>query len=142
MRFRLRRRSGGSRRRRSLKKTYGPGELERKLRSLRSRFARAAQRVYDKWDPEDEWGGRGGICDDVCGAMMDVVPGDVEVDVGGQPGSDHAPLLVYTDDEAYIVDIPASVYETGGGYSWEKIPGVRISSRDVQVYGVDRRYAV
>lgn len=125
-----------------LKRDYKPGELKRKLLSLRPRFARAAQRVYDRWDPDDDWGGGGGICDEVCEAMADVVPGDVDVEVGGQPGSDHAPLLVYTDDEAFMVDIPASVYETGGGYSWEKIPDVRIRAGDVQVYEVDRRYAV
>lgn len=125
----------------SQKAKYGPGKLKRKLMSLRSRIALAAQRVYDQWDPEDEWGS-GGICDEVCDAMSDIVAtsvSGVDIDVGGQPGSDHAPLLVYTDDEAYIIDIPASTYERGSGYSWEKIPDVRIRASDVQVYAVDRR---
>lgn len=116
------------------------GDLMRKVRSLKPQMAAAAQRVYNRWHPDDYGGG--GICDDVASAMSGVIAmrvAGVEVDVGGWAG-DHAFVQVWNDEEALNVDIPPGVYETGGGYSWEKIEGVRISSRDVFVDSIPLSY--
>lgn len=120
-------------------KVVRPGQLRSRLMGLRSRIAHAAQRVYDDWDPE--WHS-GGICDDVADAMSSVVAlsiADVEMDIGGWHG-DHAFLQVWTDDEAFVVDIPPSVYETGGGYRWEKIEDVRIRPGHVVIDKIPRSY--
>ena len=109
-------------------------------------MARAAQKVYDEWEVDedglDDVYGGGGICDDIASAMGDVVSralDDVTVVDGGQDGDDHAFIVVLTDTEAVAVDIPPSVYERGGGFSWEKIPGVRFDSGDVVLDHLRRR---
>jgi hypothetical protein len=110
------------------------------LLALRGRLAEAAQTVVDAWgqdeDGFDEELGTGGPCDRVADAMSGVLAEalpDAEVEDGGQDGDDHAFLLVTLGGERFIVDVPPRVYEVGGGYSWKKIPGARISEDDVVV---------
>lgn len=43
----------------------------------------------------------------------------------------HVECIAYSDTEAYYVDIPYQLYETGGGYSWKKIQGVSFGPDDV-----------
>jgi hypothetical protein len=127
-------------------------ELTRRIEAVRPALARAAQNEYDQWDQDeeglDEVCGAGGICDriaDAFGYVLNRLPG-VDVMTGGQDGDDHAYIVAYTDTEAVSVDIPPGVYETGGGYTWKKRPGVRFSPSDVviEVLGrrdIDDRYA-
>lgn len=114
--------------------------LESQLISLRAEIADVAQDVYDDWDPEGGWDPGGGICDVVCTEIQNVIHNKLPVDsrLGGWEGDDHAWLIVYTDDEAYGVDIPPDVYETGGGYNWEKLPDVEIEPSDVVIWEIPR----
>ena len=57
---------------------------------------------------------------------------------GGQEGDEHAYIIVFNDTEAYEVDIPPGVYETGRGYSWKKIEGARIEPENVVINPVPR----
>lgn len=116
--------------------------LDKRISSLRSRIAKAAQEVYDNWHPEDEYDeySGGGICDDVSraiGGILVDLEGVSTVD-GGQDGDDHAFIVAYTDTDAFAVDIPPSVYERGGGYSWEKVEGVEIDPDDIEIYPISR----
>lgn len=118
--------------------------LKKRLESLRADLAAAAQRVIDEWQPDeygwDEGFGAGGACDEVAKAMSEVVAGleGVEIQDGGHEGDDHAYLVVYDADEAFAVDIPPDIYETGGGYSWKKVEGARISPGDILITELDR----
>lgn len=122
--------------------------LYQKLYAIRHLIAKAAQHVYDQWEPDEEgidceYGG-GGICDQVARGIEDTIrdhvkEDDLEVVEGGQPGDDHAWVLVFNDEEAYDVDIPPDVYETGGGFSWKKTHGVTIRDTDVVISPVDRK---
>lgn len=118
------------------------------LMQLRPQIARAAQGIYDAWEQDennmDEEYGVGGICDEIAGAVEGIVSSslpDVEVDDYGFDGDDHASKIVSAIDlntmqptgERYLVDIPYSVYEQGGGYNWKKIPNVVFTSNDVQI---------
>ena len=114
--------------------------LLNKLRSIRTEMAHAAQEVYDSWDQDEDGDdpelGSGGICDRISDALASVVVNaieDVEVHEGGQDGDDHSWLIVMNNAEAYSVDIPPRVYETGGGYSWKKIPDVVFKSDDIVI---------
>lgn len=121
--------------------------LERKLQGCRADIARAAQAVLDAWDPdengEDDRYGGGGPCDDIAQEIMGVIdarcPG-VSMMEGGQEGDDHAFVVAYTETEACNVDIPPFVYERGGGYSWTKIEGARITAGDVVVQPIPRNW--
>lgn len=125
------------------------GRLREALEALRPRIAEAAQEVLDGWEQDedgyDESFGWGGACDDINRAIQEIIVGTidgVEVVDGGHDGDDHAWTIVYDDVEAFAVDIPPSVYETGGGYSWKKIDGVRVSPDDIVIEPVRRKDVV
>jgi hypothetical protein len=96
----------------------------------KEKLAEIAQTVYDAWDASDkdygDWQvGFGGIChliaekivsylDDI-GIYAQTVSSDAEV---------HVYVVAKTEDGVYLIDIPPHLYETGGGYNWEKIPEV------------------
>lgn len=130
-----------------MKANRSRGDLFSRLASLRGDMASAAQSVYDAWhqddDGIDEEIGCGGICDRVAdaigGIIVDRLPG-VEIDQGGQDGDDHAFVIAYDTDTAVSVDIPASVYESGGGYAWRKRPGVTITQDDVTLDELPRAW--
>lgn len=128
--------------------------VHQKLLNLRSQFALVAQSVYDSWDQDEEgWDkdlllGTGGICDQIVEGWYEIMnaqfdENEVEFQQGGQDGDDHAWLVVRVTDnfksgksEIYGVDINPFTYETGGGYSWKKRPGVKFSANDVEVFKV------
>ena len=119
--------------------------LKQQILEVRPKLAQAAQAVIDAWEQDedgyDEEFGTGGACDAVAQAMSEVVGSSIpgaEVTDGGQDGNDHAFIIVYDETEAWAVDIPPSVYETGGGYNWRKIPDARVDPDDVVVWKVDR----
>ena len=111
--------------------------LQQELETLRPQMATAAQQVYDDWNPDKEGldpvYGEGGPCDEITAALAGVIAGatDVHLDDGGHEGDDHAFLLASRAGERYWVDIPPRVYEEGGGYSWQKIPGIQIKPEDI-----------
>jgi len=117
--------------------------LLKQLKNLKPEFAKAAQRVYEQWE-QDEDGvdpelGAGGICQDVADAMADVVleygVGDVEIVDNNGVGEQHVWIVVYNETgEAYHVDIPPSVYEIGSGYKWRKNIDVEIKAEDVSIW--------
>jgi len=119
-------------------------DLKTQLMSLRGQFAQAAQRVYDEWnvipgeEMDDELGG-GGICQDIAEAIAEVVQMNIQnvephiVDSQGV-GDQHVWVCVCNEEECFDVDIPPSIYERGGGYSWKKIPGVVFSPNCISIY--------
>jgi len=113
--------------------------LLQELRLLKAQLAAVAQVVLDDWtgDGEDPTLGAGGPCDQIaramCVAVGERLPG-VELDDGGQDGDDHAWVVVSRGDDKCGVDIPASAYEVGSGYSWRKREGVNLTWRDVAVW--------
>jgi hypothetical protein len=118
-------------------------ELYRKLFELRPYFAQVAQQVYDSWQPDPVEGdpeiGAGGICDQISEAINEVLAAaDIDTTSGGQDGDDHAYIIAYDDNEAYAVDIPFSLYETGGGYNWTKIENVSFTEDDIQIAEIQR----
>lgn len=95
------------------------------LRGSAHELAAAAKRVYDGWDQVDgmdEELGAGGICQDVAGAMAEVLSakGFDVITVHASVGENHVYLVTLTEDGVFSVDIPPSVYEIGSGYVWEK----------------------
>lgn len=117
--------------------------LHEKLKRLRGKLARAAQAVVDDWDVDEdgisEVFGSGGPCDEIAKEMAYILSeAGIDTIDGGQPGDDHAWLIAFDAErrQAFGVDVPPSVYETGGGYSWKKIEGAQVSPRDVAVFPI------
>jgi GNAT superfamily N-acetyltransferase len=123
--------------------------LASKLKALRPQLAAAAQKEYDEWDASDEeYGdgevGFGGICHLIADAMADVITQHIP-EAGVQSFSHHdevhVSLSVWDETqeeservELFDVDIPPRIYETGGGYTWKKIPDVIFEADDVTIY--------
>ena len=107
----------------------------RNIKVLISTMAQKVQAVYDAWtqdeDGMDEELGGGGLCQDVAEAVADVLNmNGVEAGtVSQQVGDQHVYCIVKVAEGVFEVDIPPSLYETGSGYSWRKIPGIKFDSR-------------
>lgn len=113
------------------------------IQEIKADLAEAAQEVYDNWQQdEDGWDeevGSGGICHLIADEMINVMFGagisecfsvscDHEV---------HVYCVVQCEEGVVEVDIPYSIYETGGGYTWKKINGVKFIEEDVFVNILD-----
>lgn len=112
--------------------------LERQLMMLRPEIAKAAQAVYDQWETDDEEldpvVGGGGICDEIAQAIGEVLLlHDIDYTDGGHDGDDHAYLIAYDNESAYVVDIAPQNYESGGGMVWTKIPNITFTPEMVEV---------
>jgi hypothetical protein len=112
--------------------------LLQNLESLKPQFAMAAQKVYDDWqeDEYDDYNG-GGICQDIAEEIATVINQHMpDVNVGtvsSSCGEQHVFVILHNDLEGYSVDIPYYVYETGGGYSWKKIKGVKFLADHISI---------
>lgn len=113
-------------------------ELEKLLPELVS----AAQKIYDNWD-QDENGldpelGSGGICDQITQEWAGILSlQGWDSTEGGQEGDDHSFLYIRKSEdshEAYGIDIPTHIYESGGGYSWKKIPSVIFQPHHINIW--------
>jgi len=113
-------------------------ELYSYLESVKDNIAKAAQKVYDNWEQDeegyDEVYGGGGICDDIADAMCNVIQGYDCFHLYNEHDC-HTSIYVYDTEnkEIYNVDIPPYKYEKGYGYTWEKIQDVELSNKDVQI---------
>jgi hypothetical protein len=122
------------------KKFLESGEVfYNQLLSLRPLIAQAAQKIYDSWEQDDECD-MGGICDEIASEIQSIVaqhaPGVETID-GGHDGDDHAWVIAYNSQQAFGIDIPPHIYETGGGYCWKKIPNVRITANEVEIWDLE-----
>lgn len=110
-----------------------------RIQQLKPELIKAAQRVYDAWElDEDGYDpdvGSGGIChliaDEICSVLYDH---DIDcLTQSLEQGEVHVWTIAYDEEteDAIIIDIPPRVYETGGGYTWEKIPNVTFDEDDM-----------
>lgn len=126
--------------------------LENQLKELKPLLAAKAQEIYDEWDEDniDEYAG-GGICHYIADGFVEIlnekfpnlisftISDSFEVHVYAAIADISEDKLENEDSEidgtyVYNVDIHHSVYETGGGYSWKKIPNVEFLPEDVSIY--------
>lgn len=130
----------------------GKRELPPEISAAMPSIIKVAQQTYDDWHQDeeglDEELGEGGIChliaEEICSILAShgLDCGSVSAQVGEQ----HVWAVVkidgvrdedgeYDRDNAGVwsIDIPPGVYESGGGYSWRKKPGVAFEAADVVV---------
>lgn len=115
--------------------------MKAKLESLKSQFAEAGQKIYNEWEQDhegyDEMYGSGGICDDIADEMCDVVSRNSGYGCFTRYSEYecHTSIYVYDTPNKILmhVDISPYNYETGGGYTWKKIPDVRFQPEMVEI---------
>lgn len=113
-----------------------------RLEQLLPQFVAAAQSEYNQWDQDeegmDEELGGGGICQEIASAFCDILySANISCSIfDSQIGDQHVWAVAYDEEEAYSVDISPYAYETGGGYTWRKIPNVIFSSDDISIESV------
>lgn len=123
---------------------YPLSDPKQSINESRKDIAAAAQKIVDDWQQDeegyDEQFGGGGACDAIANEISGILgnKGFTTID-GGQDGDDHAFVIAHNGKQAFIVDIPPSVYETGGGYSWTKRGDAKITPEDVVVEALDIR---
>lgn len=118
------------------KKAYTQNDIVR----LKPQLAQAAQKAYDYWDEDyaEELGG-GGICQDIADNIAGVLnehgieAGAVSASVGDQ----HVFTVAQVEEGIFVVDINPHLYERGGGYNWNKIPGIKFSPNDIYIYKIN-----
>lgn len=107
-----------------------------KLKSLRPKFVKAAQGVYDQWsgDDDEELNG-GGICDQIADAISEVCNqnGIEATTMVASHGEQHIFTIVKLSDGVYSVDISPYRYETGSGFKWKKIESVKFQINDIEI---------
>lgn len=111
-----------------------PPEIKEAMPDL----VRLAQERYDAWqldeDGYDSEVGSGGICHLIAdsfanhlgkgGRLCTTVSSDHEV---------HVYVVLRLPSGVWLVDIRPYHYETGGGYSWEKIPDVQFDENHITI---------
>ncbi len=123
---------------------YRKSELYQKIKSLIPKLVEAAQKIYDEWDQDEdghsEDNGFGGIChliaDEFCSVLSNI-PDTYISTHNPMMGENHVWAFVLNKEEGFVVDIPPHVYETGGGYTWQKIPGVTFDASDIYIDSVN-----
>ena len=114
--------------------------------TVKGEMASKAQAVYDDW-AQDENGedidlGRGGIChliaDDLVGVLYKHHINNVQTVCSSY--EQHVYMVGAFKEGVYLIDIPYEVYETGGGYTWKKIPDVEFSKSDIVIRKLDGDY--
>lgn len=134
-------------------------QLKPQIQALKPQMAQAAQSVYDQWEQGgefDELNG-GGICQDIAEAMASVINsniiGGMAFTFGYEIGDQHVAVIVMSENEtdeenellengeAFIVDIPPWVYETGSGYNWVKKQNISFDPGYISIDSLDYQEA-
>jgi hypothetical protein len=107
-------------------------------KSAMPRILEKVQRVYDDWDESarDTYAG-GGICHLIADEICDVLG---SMGIESTPVSCSMEQHVYVgakfEEGVYSIDIPYHIYETGGGFTWQKIPDIKFEPNDVVFYKI------
>ena len=98
-------------------------------------IVKAAQKEYDEWDEAniDTYAG-GGICHFIADQIASIL-NDNGIACFTQSSSfeQHVYCIVQVREGIYEVDIHHSLYETGGGFSWNKRPDIHFNQGDVSI---------
>lgn len=107
--------------------------------TVKDEMVKVAQEQYDAWKQDhngqnDELGS-GGIChliaDDLIGVLYRHKIENVQSVCSNY--EQHVYVIGQFKEGIYEIDIPYDVYETGGGYTWKKIPDVQFSRNDIVI---------
>jgi len=103
----------------------------------------AAQKEYDNW-VQDEHGydselGRGGICHLIADELINVLYNHhiQNCQTVCSTHEQHVYVVGKFTEGVYQIDIPYRVYETGGGYTWKKLPDIVFDRKHIGINRID-----
>ena len=109
------------------------------ISSVKPKIILVAQKIYDLWiqNENDELNG-GGICHLIADKIADILS---DIGIPSVTVSSNYEQHVYTVSQCsngiFEIDIPYSIYEVGGGFTWTKIENVCFTVDDVLVSKLD-----
>ena len=143
-----------------LRESSDGSSLAQRIEALKPEIAKIGQKEYDEWaaaesreDFQDVYAG-GGIChfiaEEIVSFLDKAIP-DAEAATVSSDFEQHVYVVVRSNDsipeyneddesedetpfDMVVVDIHWSVYETGGGFTWKRIPDIEITADDVSVH--------
>ena len=104
--------------------------------SLRPQLIKVAQVEYDEWDEEnvDHYAG-GGICHFIADEFCDVLSQHgINCSTVSSDHEQHVYVVAQFAEGCYSIDLHYNYYETGGGFTWSKIPNVVLHPDDIHFY--------
>jgi len=113
------------------------------IKAIMPQIVAAAQKEYEEWEVDENgmhWLlGSGGICQEIANAMADVLmnAGFEASIVSASIGEQHVYVVLKASEGIFSVDINPYLYETGGGYSWKKIPNVVFDESFIDIDKLD-----
>jgi predicted GNAT family acetyltransferase len=107
-------------------------------KKLLPKILEKVQKTYNDWDEGDiDTFAGGGIChfiaDDICSVLSEH---NIECTTVSCSHEQHVYVAGKFIEGIFSIDIPYSIYETGGGFSWKKIPNIKFEPADVVFYKV------
>jgi len=120
------------------KQAEGDQEFNKTLETLvalRPAIAALAQETYDAWDEDntDVYAG-GGICHLIADEIADALwEAGIPARTISSNFEQHVYILAQLATGVYEVDVHHSLYETGGGFCWKKLPDVKFYPEDVTI---------
>ncbi len=112
------------------------------IKSRISWLAKIAQKVYDDWDEDDKdtYAG-GGICHLIADEFSSYLNfHGIDTRTVSSSHEQHVYCVSVVKEGVYTVDIHWSYYESGGGFSWKKIPNVVFDGNEINFYRLSTDY--
>lgn len=115
----------------------------KEVEALKPKLAEVAQKEYDAWQLDDdgfdfEVGG-GGICHLIAEELVNVLykHGIYRCQTVSSTHEQHVYVVGQFREGVYLIDVPYRYYETGGGFSWKKIPDVKFDESFINIEPLD-----
>ena len=116
----------------------------KEVESIKKELAIAAQNQYNQWNLDDDGYdfevGSGGICHLIADKMIDVLykHNIHRCQTVSSNHEQHVYIVGQFREGIFSIDIPPHLYETGGGYTWKKIPDVQFDEDFIDISCLDR----
>ena len=115
----------------------------KEVESIKRQLAAAAQKEYDDWvqdaDGYNDGLGRGGICHLIADELIDVLYKHkiYRCYTVSSCHEQHVYVVGQFREGIYLIDVPYHLYETGGGFTWKKLPDIRFDEDYISVTKLD-----
>ena len=115
----------------------------KEIEPIRDELAAVAQEEYDNWVQDEEGQneelGSGGICHLIAEKLVDVLYKHKihRCQTVSSCHEQHVYVVGQFREGVYLIDVPYQYYETGGGFTWKKIPNIKFDGDYISVYRLD-----